>query len=240
MGTLPRTLAPSNELCDACDTPVRPRYGLAVSDLTIPLLTRLWLALICPLLVLFDGALAAQLWRLRQGQPALPPGEGAEALADEEAGGETASAPSEEPAAPKPAEPDPAEPDPAGPDPASALVLLGLLQRHGRFIDFVEQSIADFDDSDVGAAARVVHEGCRKALRSHMRVEPIRTEEEESQVEVASGFDPSEIKLTGNVTGSAPYRGVLRHQGWRVRDLSLPRPLRDHDPAIVAPAEVEL
>jgi len=201
-----------------------------VSDLTIPLLTRFWLALICPLLVLFDGTVAAQLWRLRQGQPALPAGEGDQERGAAELADEPAAAPLDEPLAEEPAEP----------DPASALVLLGLLQRHGRFVDFVEQDIADFDDSDVGAAARVVHEGCRKALRSNMKLEPIRLEQEESQVEVASGFDPSEIKLTGKVTGSTPYRGVLRHQGWRAGDLSLPRPLQGHDPAIVAPAEVEL
>ncbi|MBW2456997.1 MAG: DUF2760 domain-containing protein [Deltaproteobacteria bacterium] len=200
-----------------------------MSDQTIPLLSRLWLALICPLVVLFDGALATQLWRLRRGQPALPAGQPGEPEEPEDEDEEPAP-PSEEPAAVQPAEP----------DPAAALVLLGLLQRHGRFIDFVNQEIAEFDDSDVGAAARVVHEGCRKALRGHVEVEPIRTEAEESSVEVAKGFDPSEIKLTGNVTGSAPYRGVLRHQGWRVSELSLPRPLKDHDPSIVAPAEVEL
>ncbi len=148
----------------------------------------------------------------------------------EEAEDEEPAPPSEEPAALPPAEA----------DPASALVLLGLLQRHGRFVDFVHQEIAEFDDSEVGAAARVVHEGCRKALTGHVEVEPIRTEPEESSIEVPKGFDPSEIKLTGNVTGSAPYRGVLRHQGWRVSELSLPRPLKDHDSFIVAPAEVEL
>jgi hypothetical protein len=232
---VPRTLAPRDRLRDACDTPVRPRYGLPVSDLTIPLLTRLWLALICPLLVLLDGTLAAQLWRLRQGQPALPGGE------DDQDRPE--GSPEDEPSAPaiqEPAIQEPAADKPPEPDPASALVLLGLLQRHGRFVDFVEQDIADFDDSDVGVAARVVHEGCRKALRSNLQLEPIRLEVEESQVEVAAGFDPSEIKLTGKVTGSAPYRGVLRHQGWRASDLSLPRPLPGHDPAVVAPAEVEL
>ena len=200
-----------------------------MSDATIPLLTRLWLALICPLLVLFDGTLATQLWRLRRGEPALPPAE-PEPEPDE---------PDEPEPSPEPS-PEPAPTQPDEPDPASALVLLGLLQRHGRFVDFVRQEIADFDDSDVGAAARVVHEGCRKALEGHVEVEPIRSEAEDSTVEVPAGFDPAKIKLTGNVTGSAPHKGTLRHQGWRVTELSLPRPLEGHDPAVVAPAEVEL
>jgi hypothetical protein len=57
---------------------------------------------------------------------------------------------------------------------------------------------------------------------------------------VAAGYDPSEVKLTGKVTGKPPYRGVLRHRGWRVRELSLPEALEGHDFGVIAPAEVEL
>jgi len=44
----------------------------------------------------------------------------------------------------------------------------------------------------------------------------------------------------GNVVGSAPFKGVLRHKGWRAREIRLPETLADHDFKILAPAEVEL
>ena len=48
------------------------------------------------------------------------------------------------------------------------------------------------------------------------------------------------IKLTGAVSGKPPFVGVLKHRGWRVRDLSLPSAMEGHDATVVAAAEVEL
>ena len=55
-----------------------------------------------------------------------------------------------------------------------AIALLTLFQREGRLVDFLEQDVTTFPDAEVGAAARVVHEGCRKALRAHALVKPVR------------------------------------------------------------------
>ena len=124
-------------------------------------------------------------------------------------------------------------------DPASgALQLLAILQREGRFVDFLQQNIDTFPDAEVGAAARVVHEGCRRSLAKHAKVSSIRAESEGARVtlEAVSG----DVKLVGNVSGSAPYHGVLRHRGWRVEELTLPLRVGEHDPRVVAPAEVEL
>lgn len=107
-------------------------------------------------------------------------------------------------------------------------------------IDFLEQEIAPFSDAEIGATARVVHEGCRKALRAHVELSPVRAEEEGVAVTLAAGFDPSEVKLSGNVAGSAPYKGVLRHRGWRAKGLVLPTAVKGHDPTVIAAAEVEL
>ncbi|MEM6962482.1 MAG: DUF2760 domain-containing protein, partial [Myxococcota bacterium] len=92
----------------------------------------------------------------------------------------------------------------------AALILLGLLQRDGRFIDFLEEDVAAFSDAEVGAAARVVHEGCQRALREHFTFTCIREEEEGAQVTIEDGFDAGEIRLTGRVSGSAPFRGTLQ------------------------------
>jgi hypothetical protein len=117
---------------------------------------------------------------------------------------------------------------------------LSLLQREGRLVDFLQQDIASFPDADVGVAARVVHEGCRRALDSHATLEPVRSEHEGSRVTLAPGFAADATKLVGDVKGNPPYAGVLRHRGWRVAKLELPKPVGGHDPRIVAPAEVEL
>lgn len=137
--------------------------------------------------------------------------------------------------------PPPALPEEPAIDPlASSLQLLALLQREGRLVDFLEQDITSFSDEDVGAAARVVHQGCGKALRAHATIAPVRDEAEDEPVEVAAGYDPAEIKLTGKVSGKAPYRGTLRHRGWRISSLRLPTAVAGHDLHVVAPAEVEL
>ncbi len=119
-----------------------------------------------------------------------------------------------------------------------ALQLLALLQREGRLIDFCEEDLAGFPDAQIGAAARTVHEGCRKALRGAFTFASVRPEGEGDTVTVPQGFDPQTIRLTGNVTGSPPFTGVLRHHGWKVASVRMPA--ASGDPTVIAPAEVEL
>jgi hypothetical protein len=125
-------------------------------------------------------------------------------------------------------------------EPNSGLQLLGLLQQQGRFIDFLEEDVGAYSDAEVGAAARVVHEGCKKTLMQHFRIEAVRTEVEGARVTIPEGFDSSAVRLTGNLVGQAPFTGNLTHRGWRVTDVRLPQVASGHDLAIVAPAEVEL
>lgn len=139
----------------------------------------------------------------------------------------------------KPAPPTPT-PTPAHPDSAPALHLLALLQREGRLVDFLQENISSFGDADVGAAARVVHDGCRKVLGDYFVLEPVRPQSEGTSVVVEPGFEPASIRLTGNVTGQPPFSGTLRHHGWRAAEVKLPAIPVNHDPRIVAPAEVEL
>lgn len=193
------------------------RYGAGVSP-PLPLLTRLWFAWACFFRVLVSGDAARRVWSSLEGEaPAAAP-----------------SPPPEVPRLP-PAAP-PATEVTIGP----ALQLLALLQREGRLVDFLEQDITAFSDADVGVAARVVHAGCRKALRAHATLGPVRTEEEGTTVTVKEGFADDEIKLSGNVKGEAPFTGVLRHRGWRATGLALPTVVRAYDQTVIAPAEVEL
>ena len=125
-------------------------------------------------------------------------------------------------------------------EPNAALQLLALLQQEGRFVDFLEEDVAGYSDTDVGAAARVVHEGCRKTLKEHLAIESIRSEPEGTRITLAAGFDASAVRLTGNVVGQPPFTGNLTHRGWRVTEVKLPQVATGHDLSILAPAEVDL
>jgi hypothetical protein len=124
--------------------------------------------------------------------------------------------------------------------PDAALQLLSLLQREARLIDFANENITAYGDADIGAAARVVHEGCARVLREHFTIEPVRNELEGARVTLPEGFDAASVRLTGNVVGRAPFTGTLSHRGWRAARVSLPQLADKHDASIIAPAEVEL
>ncbi|KAA1012071.1 DUF2760 domain-containing protein [Paraburkholderia panacisoli] len=172
--------------------------------------------------ILGDGQFAADVLRLRKGGTASAA---------------TAPAPAPAPvAAPAPA-PAPTLKE-ASPD--AALQLLGLLQRDARFIDFVEEDIRNYSDADIGAAARLVHDGCRATLREHFTIRPVRDEAEGSRVTLPDGFDASLVRLTGNVVGRAPFNGSISHRGWRVDEVRLPKLADSHNAKVIAPAEVEL
>jgi hypothetical protein len=123
---------------------------------------------------------------------------------------------------------------------ASGLFLLTMLQREGRLIDFLQEDVASHPDADVGAAARVVHGGCRKVVREYLSLQPVLTEPEGAQVTVAEGFDANRIRLTGNVAGQPPFRGSLKHHGWVAQEVRLPSPPVALDLKVIAPAEVEI
>ncbi|MDD1625609.1 MAG: DUF2760 domain-containing protein [Methylococcaceae bacterium] len=124
--------------------------------------------------------------------------------------------------------------------PDAALQLLGLLQKEARFIDFIKEDIATYSDADIGVAARVVHEGCNKALNEHFTLAPIRSEQEGGKITLPQGFDASSVRLTGNIVGSAPFTGKLIHKGWQVTNIRLPKLTQGHNATILAAAEVEL
>ncbi|MBB5415399.1 DUF2760 domain-containing protein [Paraburkholderia sp. CNPSo 3155] len=199
-----------------------------MSDSNPSFLGRISLAVGTFFSILGNGEFAADVLRLRNG---------------EKVGAAPAPAPAPAAAAtPAPAPQPKPQPAPvlkeATPD--AALQLLGLLQRDARFIDFVEEDIKAYSDADIGAAARLVHEGCRATLREHFTIRPVRDEAEGSRVTLPAGFDASSVRLTGNVVGSAPFSGSISHRGWRVDEVRLPKLADGHNAKVIAPAEVEL
>jgi hypothetical protein len=127
---------------------------------------------------------------------------------------------------------------PAVPTSDAALRLLALLQQEGRLVDFLLEDIGPYDDSQVGAAVRSIHAGCRSVLEERVQLERILEGEDGAVVEVPAGFDAAAIRVTGNVAGTPPFRGTLQHSGWRAVKIALPD--SSTDPRVVAPAEVEV
>jgi hypothetical protein len=183
-----------------------------MSDSPLGFFARLGLALRAFGRILADGAFADGVRRLTRGEPSLP-------------------APASEP--PRPAPLKESLPD-------SALQLLALLQQEGRFVDFLEENVAAYSDAEIGGAARVVHEGCRKVIHDYLQIEPVRAEAEGARLTLPAGFDATAVRLTGNVVGQPPFAGTLMHRGWRAAQIKLPKLAEGHDVRILAPAEVEL
>jgi hypothetical protein len=140
--------------------------------------------------------------------------------------------------------PPPAKPKPVELPPerlyASGLAVLSLLQREGRLIDFLQEDMAAFSDAEIGAAARVVHAGCRKVLSECCTLEPVLKDAEGAAIQVPAGFDAQRIRLTGSVAGSPPFSGTLKHHGWLAATVRLPAVSAAMDARVLAPAEVEL
>ena len=136
------------------------------------------------------------------------------------------------PLAPPPPPPEPPQPK------FEALRVLAALQRDGRLLDFLQEDIAGYDDSQIGAAVRDIHRDCRKALAKYVELAPVLEQTEGDHVAVPAGFDAAAIRLTGNVRGEPPFKGTLAHRGWKAQSLTLPAEIGPN--GVLAPAEVEL
>lgn len=121
-----------------------------------------------------------------------------------------------------------------------AIQIVALLQRDGRLIDFLMEDLGTYSDAQIGAAARDVHDGCRRALDRYVNLDPIYPGREGESTSVVDPIDPTAIRLVGNVTGHPPFRGTLLHRGWRVSRLDLPPLGAAAARRIVAQAEIEV
>lgn len=124
---------------------------------------------------------------------------------------------------------------------SDAIALLAALQREARLVDFLKEDLAGYSDEQVGAAVREIHRDSAGVLDRFFAVRAIINEEEGNQVDVPAGFDAGRYRLTGKLSGSAPFRGTLRHHGWEVTQCELPAFSGSESAAkTIAPAEVEV
>lgn len=125
---------------------------------------------------------------------------------------------------------------------AEVVMLMGIFQEKGRFVDFLMEDIAPYSDADVGSVARSVHQGCKVALNEHFKIEAISSQGEGASITVPAGYAVDEFRLVGNLSGEAPFTGKVVHKGWRATSVKLPRVLntdKDRLP-VIAPAQVEV
>lgn len=122
----------------------------------------------------------------------------------------------------------------------SHLRLLASLQRNGRLVDFLKEDISGFEDAQIGAAVRKIHEDCGKSLEDLVTIRPVLEEKEGSAINVPRGYDPSNIKVVGKVKGEPPFTGVLVHRGWKAHKRSLPKQVGEIATEVICPAEIEV
>jgi Domain of unknown function (DUF2760) len=130
----------------------------------------------------------------------------------------------------------PPPPKPTG----EAIRLLSLLQTEARLVDFLLEDISGADEKTIGQAVKEIHKKAGKVLKDHITLSVVMGGADGDTVTVPKGFDPSAIRVIGNVTGQPPFTGTLLHPGWKVKEVKLPALAEGADAYILQPAEVEL
>ncbi len=137
--------------------------------------------------------------------------------------------------------PQPPQPPPGPTKPSSEpLRLLALLQSEARLVDFLLEDVSAASDPQLGAAVRDIHRKSQVVLKEHLTVGPVLTGSEGERVTVPAGFDPSAVRVVGNVTWTPPFTGELQHPGWRVTEIKLPTAAAGADGFVLQPAEVQV
>jgi hypothetical protein len=120
-----------------------------------------------------------------------------------------------------------------------ALQILAIMQRDARLVDFLMEDITGYQDDQIGAAVRELHDQCRDAIARYVTLQPV-IDGVEGTFAKAPSNDPNVVKFIGNVPAKPPAGGTLRHKGWRVAKVNLPALSGKQDVTIVAPAEIEI
>ena len=122
-------------------------------------------------------------------------------------------------------------------DNEAALTLLGLLQREGRFLDFVTRDVSELDDETLGRGARFLHQGCARVLSEYFELAEVTGEEPGSEIDLSSDLTDLGFEITGATTTD---KGALAHRGWLTKRVTLPKkpPIHLQNSLLIAPAIV--
>ena len=127
---------------------------------------------------------------------------------------------------------------------AAVVQLMSRLQEKGRLIDFVMDDISAYDNESVGAAARIVHQGCCEVVADYFTIAPVHDGEEMEEIRLEENYDSSQYRLIGQVPDNPPYTGQVLHRGWKTSAVKRPQMANVAEAPslkeIIAPAEVEI
>jgi hypothetical protein len=126
---------------------------------------------------------------------------------------------------------------------AEVVNLLALLQQKGRLLDFLMDDVTKYPDAQIGAAARVVHQGCSSVVREYFEIQPVHPGQEGGALTLTKDYDAERYRLLGRVAGEPPFTGRVLHRGWLTAAVKLPERIgasAHGATGIIAPAEVEL
>lgn len=146
---------------------------------------------------------------------------------------------------PKLSAPEPASvPEPAKPQPparSDAISLIAALQREARLLDIVTEPLDGYSDAQIGAAAKEVLRDTGAVLERMFGLQPMTDAADGSELETPAKFDAAEYRLTGSVTGEAPFRGSVAHHGWKATKCEVPKWTGEKSSAmIISPIELEI
>ena len=120
---------------------------------------------------------------------------------------------------------------------AGAIHTLTLLQREGRLIDFLQENIDAYEDSQIGAAVRRIHASCHKVINENFALQHIVDKPEGDSITLSNDFNPAEIRIVGDAPDLFPFNATVRHRGWLASQLNLAEKT-DIGNRVITPAEV--
>lgn len=127
---------------------------------------------------------------------------------------------------------------PAVPTRSEALTLLSTLQREARLLDLVQEPLDQFQDAQIGAAAREVLKDCRKTLDRLFAIQPLAEQDEGAVCDVPATTSPNRIRLIGKSSGVS---GTITHRGWQATCCEIPQWSGGRSEAwVLAPTEIEV
>lgn len=140
---------------------------------------------------------------------------------------------------PKPEQPETApKPKPAAPAQNPAITLLATLQRDARLIDLIHEDLDQYQDAQVGAAARPCLKQCRQSLDRMLKIEKLFDAAENESVPVEADASPARVRWVGETT-STSGSAKLVHPGWKATTADLPQWSGEAgDANVIAPAQV--
>lgn len=130
---------------------------------------------------------------------------------------------------------------PAAPARSEAISLIAALQREARLLDIVTESLDGYSDAQIGAAAKEVLRDTGSVIQRMFGLQPMTDAADGTELETPAKFDAAEYRLTGSVSGEAPFRGTVAHHGWKATKCEIPKWSGEKSSALViAPIELEI